>query len=260
MQQKINNFSVILKTQNVKIKPYVFVKHLERIAFMRIGGLQKVTLLDFPGLTACLIFTQGCNYRCPYCHNSSLLNGVGDSVLRMSDIMEYLEKRKNLLDGVVITGGEPTLQSDLEEFISSIRSLGYKVKLDTNGTNPKVLENLLKKDLLDYVAMDIKNDFTSYQSAAGVDKVKIDDIKDSIEILENSHIPYEFRTTIVKEIHNLKGLMNIVNYLKPQSKYYLQNYKSSDTCLNKNFTSFTMAELDVFQNTLSLDHPNVFIR
>ncbi len=227
---------------------------------MVIGGLQKVTLLDFPGLTACLIFTQGCNYRCPYCHNSSLLNGVGDFKIEESSIFEYLEKRKNLLDGVVITGGEPTLQKDLKEFIVKIRALGYKIKLDTNGTNPCVLENLIKEKLLDYVAMDIKNDFTSYEGTVGNIKVNIENIKKSIKILESSHIPYEFRTTITKELHSLKGLMNIVNYISPKSKYFLQNFKDSGTCLNRNFTSFTPQELDVFHNTLCIDHPNVFIR
>ena len=166
-----------------------------------IGGFQKLTLSDYPGNTACIIFTKGCNFNCSYCQNSSLIKINDKDLITEDDIFKYLESRKKLLDGVVISGGEPTIQKNLKELIIKIKNMGFKVKLDTNGSNPNLLEELIKEKLLDYVAMDIKNIFSKYEEVINA-KVKIDNIKKSIEILKNSEIDHEFRTTIIKNYHD----------------------------------------------------------
>lgn len=226
---------------------------------MLVGGIQKLTLLDYPGKTACIIFTKGCNFRCPFCHNSELLEAKGDHI-DIEEIMEYLEKRKNILDGVVISGGEPLINKDIEDLIVSIKSLGYEIKLDTNGTNPKMLKNLIDKGLIDYVAMDIKTDFDNYSTVAGVMKVDIESIKKSIEIIETSNIGFEFRTTVAKELHGYKNLKSICEYIKPTSKYYIQNYRECETVLKPGLTSFEESELKAIVNILNEEYPNVLIR
>ena len=160
-----------------------------------IGGLQKTSLLDFPKKIAAIVFTQGCNFRCGYCHNAELLDFSAEPKVKEEDFFDFLTKRKGKLDGVVITGGEPTVQSGLKEFILKIKDLGFEVKLDTNGTNPKVLSELLQ--IIDYVAMDIKAPFTKYGMIAGVN-VNIENIRESINLIISSNVDYEFRTTVVK--------------------------------------------------------------
>ena len=162
---------------------------------MRIGGFQKFSLIDFPQKSSAVIFTQGCNFRCSYCHNPELVyeNLFGVPV-REEEIFAFLEQRKDILDGVVITGGEPTLQSDLEDFVAKIKFRGYLIKLDTNGSNPDIIGKLLNKKLLDFIAMDIKAPFDKYESVCGV-KINILNIKKSINIIKNSQIAFEFRTT-----------------------------------------------------------------
>ncbi len=227
---------------------------------MVISGLQKLTLLDYPGETACLIFTQGCNFRCPFCHNKDLL-GCQSNCSKISEecIFEYLEKRKGLLDGVCITGGEPLLQKDIKNFIKKIKNMGYKVKLDTNGSNPIKLEELIKEHLVDYVAMDIKNDFLNYDKTAGITS-NIESIKKSIDIIENSNIDHEFRTTVVKQLHTLKELERICKYIKPNSKYYIQNYRDCNTVLEKGLKGFDKEELTNMLRELQNTYPNVMVR
>ncbi len=227
---------------------------------MKIAGLQKLTLLDFPDTVACLIFTQGCNFRCPYCHNKDLLDSEALNQIEEKDVLTYLIKRKGLLDGVVISGGEPLLQKDIKEFIQKIKSLGYKIKLDTNGSNPDLLIDLINNKLIDYVAMDIKNDFEDYADTIGVKKVNLEKIKQSIEILKNSKIEFEFRTTIVKQKHNLNKLKNICQYIGPSCKYYIQNYRDCNTVLKKGLTGFSEEELDNFKKELNMVFPNVDVR
>ena len=196
---------------------------------MRISGLQKLTLLDFPNLVACTIFLPGCQFRCPFCQNSSLVLGLENrDEIDENDLFEYLKSRKGRLDGVCVTGGEPTLQSDLVEFISKIKNLGYKVKLDTNGYNPKVLKELIDLSLLDYVAMDIKNSLEKYPLTAGVQNLKIQNILDSISILKESQIPYEFRTTVIKEFHNENDFLSIAKLIEGCENYYLQEYRDGE--------------------------------
>ena len=227
---------------------------------MKISGMEKLTLLDYPTKTACLIFTQGCNLKCPFCQNSSLLDTNHDGVIDENEVLTYLDKRKGVIDGICISGGEPLLQKDLEGFIKKVKDKGFKVKLDTNGSNPKKLKDLLDKKLLDYVAMDIKNDFTAYDKTSGIDKIDTNKIKESIKILEDSDIEYEFRTTIVKELHDLEKIENICKYLNSKSKYYLQNYRDCETVLQKGLTSFSNKELQEIKKKLSKNYPNLVIR
>mgnify|MGYP002559135766 FL=1 len=224
---------------------------------MLISGFDKVTLLNYPGLVACTIFTKGCNLKCPFCHNSSLISGNDDTYIDEDEIFKYLNKRKNIIEGVCISGGEPLLQKDIKEFIRKIKSLGLKVKLDTNGTNPDLILSLINDNLLDYIAMDIKNIKSKYELTSGA-KVKIDNILKSINIVENSGIDYEFRTTIIKEFHTLSDIDYISKKLDKKSKYYIQNFVKSDAVLDKNLHSFTSDELKEMKQILN--NENIIFR
>ena len=227
---------------------------------MTINGMQKLTLLDYPGNVACLIFTQGCNFRCPFCHNSGLLDMNNNcEKIDEKEVFKYLEKRKGLLDGVCISGGEPLLQKDIEYFIRKVKDLGYKVKLDTNGSSPKKLKQLIEEGLIDYVAMDIKNDFLNYDKTAGM-CTNIDNIKKSIEIIENSNIEYEFRTTIVKQFHDVGKLEKIIQYIGPNARYYIQNYQDCSSVLQRGIDGFDEEELLNIKNTLGVKYPNLVVR
>lgn len=227
---------------------------------MTINGFQKLTLLDYPDNVACLIFTQGCNFKCPFCHNSSLLDLNHDGEISESEVMAYLEKRKKILDGVCISGGEPLMQKDIKSFIKKVKAKGLKVKLDTNGSSPKELKELIDEGLIDYVAMDIKNDFSKYESTSGIMKINTEKIKESIDILEKSNIKYEFRTTIVKELHSIDCLKHICEYIGPNAKYYLQNYQDSENVLQKGLHSFSDNELKEMLTMLKQQFPNVNVR
>ena len=227
---------------------------------MTINGMQKLTLLDYPGNVACLIVTQGCNFRCPFCHNSGLLDMNNNcEKIDEKEVFKYLEKRKGLLDGVCISGGEPLLQKDIEYFIRKVKDLGYKVKLDTNGSSPKKLKQLIEEGLIDYVAMDIKNDFLNYDKTAGM-CTNIDNIKKSIEIIENSNIEYEFRTTIVKQFHDVGKLEKIIQYIGPNARYYIQNYQDCSSVLQRGLDGFDEEELLNIKNTLGVKYPNLVVR
>ena len=225
---------------------------------MNIAGVQKVTLLDYPGKVACEIFTQGCNFECPFCQNSSLIPITNTGEFSEEEIFEYLNLRKNILDGVVITGGEPTVQKDLKGFIKKIKDLGLLVKLDTNGGNPKVLQELIDEKLVDYVAMDIKNIFNKYNITSGK-KINLDNIKKSIEILKASKIDYEFRTTIIKEMHSLDDIISICK-LVGDAKYYLQNFEDSENVIDHSLHGFSREELLFIDKYLKDVFPNVEIR
>ena len=226
---------------------------------MKISGLQKLTLLDFPGRTACIIFTQGCNFNCSYCHNSELIDNSKQGLLNTNQVIDFLKSRQKLLDGIVITGGEPTIQSDLKEFIMIVRELGYKIKLDTNGSTPKVLESLLKENLLDYVAMDIKTTFSDYPSITET-KDSEKNVQKSIELLKNSNIPHEFRMTIIKNKHSIKDIIDVCEFVGPKEKLYLQNFELSDEVRDKALESFTKSELTIIQDLLQVIFPYVSVR
>ena len=192
---------------------------------IKIMGLQKVTLLDYPGRVACTVFLGGCNLRCPFCHNASLVLSAGEPQMTEEAFFAFLRKRQGILDGVCITGGEPLLQADLSRFIAEIRALGYAVKLDTNGTMPSRLAPLLDARAVDYVAMDIKSSPEGYATACGV-PVDTDKIRESIRLLRESGIPHEFRTTVVKGLHtkeNIEGAARLVG----NSPYFLQGFVDS---------------------------------
>ena len=203
-----------------------------------ISGLQKMTLLDYPGKVACTIFTQGCNFRCPFCHNSDLLGSEGPETIEIETLMAFLRKRVGLLDAVCITGGEPTLHPDLEDLIIQIKDLGYLVKLDTNGSRPEVLKTLAKKGLLDYVAMDIKNSPEKYGTTAGVPNMHLDKIEESIRYLLAGNVAYEFRTTVMDELHqpeDFEAIGQWLHKLDPNHKaaaFFIQPYVDRDSVLS----------------------------
>ena len=226
---------------------------------MKISGLQKLTLLDFPGRTACIIFTQGCNFNCPYCHNSKLIGLKENGTIMNDEVMDFLKSRHNLLDGIVITGGEPTIQPDLKNFIKSVRALGYKIKLDTNGSTPKVLENLLKENMLDYVAMDIKTVFSDYENITKI-KDSEKNVQKSIEILNKSGIPHEYRMTIIKNRHSIKDIIAVCEFIGTKEKLYLQNFEMSDEVRDKTLESYTKSELTIIQDLIEVIFPNVKVR
>ena len=219
---------------------------------MRIVGLMKTTLLDYPGKVASTIFTGGCNFRCPYCHNGDLvLNHTTMEPYSEEEIFSHLNKRKNTLNGVCITGGEPTLQTELPEFIRKVKSLDLLIKLDTNGTNPAMLSSLLEEGLLDYVAMDIKHCKSKYNDVACMNPLDIQNIEESVDILKNCNIDYEFRTTVTRELHNMEDFEEIGQWIEGSKAYYLQPYKESEQVISKIFTTYSAAEFDEIVNILN---------
>lgn len=191
---------------------------------MRIGGLQKLSFIDFPGKISAVIFTQGCNFRCQFCHNASLvIPEQFNNPYSENDIFEFLKKRHGQIDGVVISGGEPTIHQDLKTFIEQIKNIGYSIKLDTNGTNPNVLHGLYSCNLLDYVAMDIKHAFSKYDEIIGT-KINIENVKSSIKIIQSSNVPYEFRTTVVPAFHNEQDIITIAQQISGANRLALQEF------------------------------------
>ena len=229
----------------------------------QIGGLQKLTLLDYPGKVSAMVFTIGCNMRCPFCHNYELVEDI-DKIKDLVDpqeVIDYLKKRKGVLDGIVITGGEPTLQRGLKDFIKTIKEeTGLLVKLDSNGLNPNVLKELIDEQLVDYVAMDIKNDFANYSGITGIANLPVDRLKESIKILEEGKVEYEFRTTVIKDFHTIERLKNIVGFIKKESNYFLQQFIISENVPNKKLTYYTEEELINIGEELKTIHPNLKIR
>ena len=199
---------------------------------MRIGGLQKLTLLDYPGLMACIVFIQGCNFRCPFCHNKELvLPTTMDGGIGEEEIMDYLKKRQTILEGVVITGGEPLLWTDLRKLLEKIEGLGYKIKLDTNGSFPERLEALIEEGLVDYVALDIKQAPARYSTATGIPGNDVTIlINRSLEYLRKSGTPFEIRTTLVKGIHRPEDMAEMAKWVG-DAPYFIQSYVASEGVL-----------------------------
>lgn len=202
---------------------------------MKIFGFQRLTLLDYPGHTACTVFTAGCNLRCPFCHNPDLVTDIHpENEIPESDIFEYLKARKNLLDGVAVTGGEPLIHSDLPEFLSKVTELGYSVKLDTNGCFPDALNYILHMRLVDYVAMDIKNSPKKYATTSGMTNLDTAEISSSMNLLRKYDITHEYRTTVVKELHTIDDIVRIAQILKRKNApvWYLQSFKNPGRTIN----------------------------
>ena len=223
---------------------------------MNIAGLQKMTLLDFPGRVACTVFLGGCNFRCPFCHNSELLDGKCQPAMDEEKLLEFLQKRKGILEGVCITGGEPTLQPGLENLLRRIKELGYPVKLDTNGYRPEILEKLVNAGLVDYVAMDIKNGPDGYGEAAGLAKIDISRIEQSIRFLTGGAVDYEFRTTVVDELHSEASITQMGNWLlnvagKQVKRLFLQSFVDRDTVMFAGFHAPNEAKMQRFVEILA---------
>ena len=228
---------------------------------MEIYGFQKTTLLDYPGHVACTIFFGGCNFRCPYCHNKDLvLSPKSLPAVSEETVFSHLKKRQGILDGVCITGGEPTLQPELDGFIAKIKELGYDVKLDTNGSHPKVLRSLCERHLLDYVAMDIKHSPERYPDVCNSPSLSLDAVNESVSWLLEGRIPYEFRTTVVRELHSREDFEKIGAWIAGADAYYLQAYRESEQVIRPGFTSYTRKELEGFQSLLKKYISHVEIR
>ncbi len=229
---------------------------------IKICGLQKTTLLDYPGHVAATIFLGGCNFRCPYCHNADLLDINTPSEFSREEILAFLKKRHGVLEGVCITGGEPTMQAaSLTGLIREIRSLGLLVKLDTNGTRPDVLRQLDQDGLLDFISMDIKAGPDGYAAACGRPEINLKPIQESAAWLIAGTLPYEFRTTVVKGLHTYRDFEAIGPWINGCKNYYLQNYTASERVLNPDgFDSFTKDELLQFAAVVRPYVTNVSLR
>lgn len=238
---------------------------------MILGGFQKLTLLDYPGKIAATVFTVGCSFRCPFCHNPELVNlRLAHNEESEKVFFEFLKKRKGKLEGVCITGGEPTIQPDIVEFIQKVKKLGFSVKLDSNGTRPDVLKKLIDQKLVDYIAMDIKNSPEKYLSTAGIvetqfiasstatssaERFMLDRIRLSVNLIRNSRIPYEFRTTVVPGLHTEKDFLEIAKWINGAQAYYLQEYREEQKILDPNLKKITRGKkIDLEKIKKSIDH------
>jgi pyruvate formate lyase activating enzyme len=224
--------------------------------------MQKLTLLDFPGKVACTVFTAGCNFRCPFCHNTSLVTGAEATKddLDTEEFFSFLRSRQGRLDGVCVSGGEPLLQKDIREFILRIREMGFLVKLDTNGSFPDVLESLLKGGLIDYVAMDIKSSPEHYERAVGLPSAPVAQIGRSIQILLTSSVPFEFRTTVVDELHVRDDFSSIGEWISGAPRYYLQEFSDSGDVLSPGCHAMGREQMQEAARTISDFVSNVAIR
>lgn len=211
---------------------------------MLILGLQKLTLLDYPGRTACTVFTGGCNFRCPFCHNAPLvLPGREQEPYTEEEVLSYLKKRAGLLDGVCVTGGEPTLQEDLEAFLRQVKALGYPVKLDTNGSRPEALRALLRQGLADYVAMDVKSSPEEYARACGV-PVDLEKVNESIDLLLSGCVDYEFRTTVVAGLHTPQIIEQTARRIAGAKRYFLQAFVDSGDLITPGWHALSREEME----------------
>ena len=229
---------------------------------MLLLGLTKTTLLDYPGKVAATVFTGGCNFRCPFCHNGHLVTSAfAQDTITAESVLDHLTKRRNVLQGVCISGGEPTLQADLPEFISQIKELGYDVKLDTNGSYPNVIKQLIDNKLIDYVAMDVKNSKKKYLETACCSKEHLNNVEMSMEILRTAGLPYEFRTTVVKQFHDTEDLKKIAKWIEWTPCWYIQSYKDSENVIKQGFSAYTKDELDeMVESIKEISNINVLLR
>lgn len=219
---------------------------------LKIAGLQKLTLLDYPGKVACTVFTYGCNFRCPYCHNASLVLGDEGSsgniaYLELKGITDFLQKRKGIIDGIVITGGEPTIQPGILDMLRILREYEISIKIDTNGSRPEIIESIIRQGLVDYIAMDIKASAGKYKKAAGIDDIDVDSIYECISLIIKSGIDHEFRTTLVKGIHDIQDIKETAQSIKGADKYFLQQFRDSGDLIDpRGLSAFTAEEMDMY--------------
>ena len=230
---------------------------------MLLKGLQKLTLLDFPGKVAATVFVGGCNFRCPFCHNASLVIGkrLKDTPsVSCEDFFSFLQKRKGRLEGVCVSGGEPTLYKDLIPFLYNIKELGYLIKLDTNGYRPAVLREAVDSGLVDYVAMDIKNSKESYAKTVGLEKFDITPIEESVDFLMNGKVDFEFRTTLVRQLHTERDIYSIATWLRGDEKYFLQSFIDSGDLLSGGLSGYDKNETELLLKLIKVHVKNAQIR
>lgn len=228
---------------------------------MIIQGLQKLTLLDYPGKVACTVFTAGCNFRCPFCHNASLV--VDTSInpnIPEEEIFRFLTKRQGILDGVCISGGEPLIQDGIEAFIRRVKEMGYDVKLDTNGSFPDKLIRLVEEGLVDYVAMDIKNSQEHYGRTVGIEEYDISDIHRSVKYLMSGAVPYEFRTTVVQEYHQRSDFASIGRWIRGAERYYLQQFVDSGDLIRPGLHGYRKEIMEQALEVVKKDVPSAQLR
>lgn len=224
---------------------------------MKIKGLQKLTLLDFPEKLACTVFLGGCNFRCPFCHNASLVRPEGEGEdISEEEFFSFLESRRGRLEGVCLSGGEPTLHRELPEFLKKIKALGFAVKLDTNGYRPEVLRELLSEGLVDYVAMDIKSSPESYGRCVGIEDLDLKPIYESAAQLMEGKVDFEFRTTVVKELHTKEDIVSIGRWLAGEESFFLQSFKDSGDILCEGMSAYSDEEMKEFEKELKAYIPN----
>ena len=209
---------------------------------MKIGGLMRLTLLDYPGKVACTVFLEGCNFRCPFCHNSMMVDHVSPDEMSEEEFFGFLKKRQGVLDGVCVSGGEPLMTDGIFEFLEKIRDLGFNVKLDTNGSFPQRLKRVISSGLCDYVAMDIKNSPNKYSETSGNGRVTFEDVKESIEFLKSCGISHEFRTTVVKDFHTKEDVAEIAALIGDES-YFIQPFRNGRTVINQSLSEFETEEI-----------------
>lgn len=227
---------------------------------MLIEGMQKLTLLDFPGQVACTLFAHGCNLRCPFCHNAGLVVRKPEDEISKDELAAFLNKRKGLLDGICLTGGEPLLQRDAKEFIAFLRSFGFKIKLDTNGAFPERLKEIIDDRLVDYIAMDIKSSPEGYAKATGIQDIDIEPFKTSVALIMSSGIDYEFRTTAVKGIHTAADFEGIAEWIKGAKRYYIQRFTDSGDLIGSGFEAFSEQESKQLLALVKQKLPNAELR
>lgn len=227
---------------------------------MDIQGLQKMTLLDYPGKVACTIFLGGCDFRCPFCHNGELVLSPAPAQLSQEELLAFLKKRRGLLDGVCVTGGEPLLRPDLQQLLEAIQALGYPVKLDTNGSRPQALRALAEQKLVDYVAMDVKNSPELYPLTAGVPQLDLGPIRESVAFLLEGTVDYEFRTTVVREFHDGDSFRAIGPWLAGAKQYFLQSFVDRDTVIREGLHPWDRETLGKFADLVRPWVPSVELR
>jgi pyruvate formate lyase activating enzyme len=217
---------------------------------MNFSGFQKLTLLDFPGHVACTLFSKGCNFRCPFCHNATLVTEEGNDVqFTEEEILGYLKKRKGVLDGVCFTGGEPLIQNQIADFMRKVKELGFLIKLDTNGSYPEKLKSLVEEGLVDYVAMDIKNSTERYGETVDICNYDTAKVEESIDFLLQNKVDFEFRTTIVAEYHTIQDIESIAKRIKGAPRYFLQNFVDSGNLIGENLHAVSKENLEKMRET-----------
>lgn len=228
---------------------------------MKFYGMQKMTLLDYPGYVACTLFTGGCNFRCPFCHNALLVLDLDENyTIPEEEVLAFLKKRQGLLDGVCVTGGEPLINKDIGDFLSKVKELGFKIKLDTNGTNPALLKELVSQNLVDYVAVDIKNSPEKYAETVGLKSFDMSSINETVNFLMTGSVDYEFRTTVTKQFHTEKSMEEAARFIRGAKRYFLQNFVDSGNLIGSGITGQSKEEMEKLLSVVKKYVPDSCLR